>query len=163
MPKKKIILDTTICIDLFHGQLLQRAIELPYDLVLPDVIVAELINPPGELFVQSGFSILRLNEKAIEQIIVLREHYPKPSTNDLFALLLAKINYCALITGDDALRQAAINEGVPVYGLLWLLDRLIEQGILTANEAADALKKILDKGSWLPRKECEARLKKWRS
>jgi hypothetical protein len=44
----------------------------------------------------------------------------------LFALLLAKINSCALITGDDALRKAAKEEGVPVHGLLWILDRLVE-------------------------------------
>jgi hypothetical protein len=32
---------------------------------------------------------------------------------------------------------------------------------LTAKEAAGALKEILAQGSWLPKKECEARLKKW--
>jgi rRNA-processing protein FCF1 len=114
LPKKKLILDTTICIDLFHAQILGKAIRLPYELVLPDVIVHELINPPGELFIQSGFSTLQLGEDIIDQIILLREHYSKPSTNDLFALLLAKINTCPLITGDDALRKAANEEGVPV-------------------------------------------------
>jgi len=162
LPKKKIILDTTICIDLFHGQLLEKVKRLPYELALPDVIVHELITPPGEVFIQAGFSVLQLSEEVIEQVIVLREHYPKPSTNDLFALLLAKINSCELITGDDALRNAASKEGVPVHGLLWLFDRLIEQRILTTNEAADALKKILAQGSWLPKKECEARLKRWK-
>jgi len=163
LPKKKLILDTTICIDLFNGQLLGKATRLPYELVLPDVIVHELISPPGELFIQSGFSTLQVREDFIEQIIVLRKHYSKPSTNDLFALLLAKINSCPLITGDDALRKAANAEGVRVYGLLWFLDRLIDQKILPKNEAADALEKVLAQGSWLPKKECEARFKKWRS
>jgi len=161
LPKKKLILDTTICIDLFHAQILGKAIRLPYELVLPDVIVHELINPPGELFIQSGFSTLQLGEDIIDQIILLREHYSKPSTNDLFALLLAKINTCPLITGDDALRKAANEEGVTVYGLLWFLDRLVEQKILTTKEAVDALKKVLAQGSWLPKKECEAHFKKW--
>jgi predicted nucleic acid-binding protein len=75
--------------------------------------------------------------------------------------LLAKINSCPLITGDDALRKTANEEGVPVNGLLWFLDRLVEHKILIAKEAAGALKKILAQGSWLPKKECEARLKKW--
>jgi predicted nucleic acid-binding protein len=163
LPKKKIILDTTICIDLFHGQLLEKATRLPYELTLPDVIAHELISPPGELFIQAGYSILPLNEEVIEQVIVLRERYPRPSTNDLFALLLAKINSCELVTGDDSLRNTASKEGVPVHGLLWLFDRLIEKRILTTSEAADALKKILAQGSWLPKKECEARLKRWRS
>jgi hypothetical protein len=66
-----------------------------------------------------------------------------------------------LLTGDDALRKAAIEEGVPVNGFLWLIDRLVEHVILTGKEAAGALKAILAQGSWLPKKECEARLKKW--
>jgi rRNA-processing protein FCF1 len=150
LPKKKLILDTTICIDLFHGQLLDKATSLPYELALPDVIVHELISPPGEMFIQAGFSEIYLSGEYSEQIILLRSHYSKPSTNDLFALLLAKINSCALITGDDALRKAANEEGVPVFGLLWFLDRLVDQKILTTKEAADALRKVLAQGSWLP-------------
>jgi len=162
LPKNKLVLDTTVCIDLFNGQLLERAARVPYELVLPDVIVAELIHPPGEMFIQSGFSKLQLDETAIKQIIGLRERFPRPSTNDLFALLLAKINSFALLTGDDALRKAAKEEGVPVHGMLWILDRLIEYKILTPVEAADSLEKILAEGSWLPKNECEARLKRWR-
>jgi predicted nucleic acid-binding protein len=161
LPKNKLVLDTTVCIDLFNGQLLERATRLPYDLALPDVIIAELIQPPGEMFIQSGFLKLHLDETAIRRIIGLRERFPRPSTNDLFALLLAKINSCALITGDDALGKAAKEEGVPVHGLLWILDRLVEYKILTPTEAADSLEKIMAEGSWLPKKECEARLKRW--
>jgi predicted nucleic acid-binding protein len=163
LPKKKLILDTTVCIDLFKGQLLEKVTRLPYELVLPDVLVAELIDPPGELFIQSGFSTSPLDENAIEEITVLRERYSKPSTNDLFALLLAKINSCALITGDDALRKAAKDEGVLVHGLLWILDRLIGYRILPPIEVADALEKILAEGGLLPKNECEARLKRWKS
>ncbi|HSB05283.1 MAG TPA: DUF3368 domain-containing protein, partial [Thermodesulfobacteriota bacterium] len=116
MPKNKLVFDTTVCIDLFNGRLLERAARLPYELALPDVIVAELIDPPGELFIQAGFSRLQLDENAIRQFIVLRERFPRPSTNDLFALILAEINSCALITGDEALRKAAKEEGVSVHG-----------------------------------------------
>jgi hypothetical protein len=55
------------------------------------------------------------------------------------------------------------NEGVSVHGLLWILDRLIDHKILTPIEAADALEKILSEGSWLPKNELEARLKRWKS
>jgi predicted nucleic acid-binding protein len=157
------VLDTTICIDIFNGQLLEKVTKLPYELLLPDVIVEELIDPPGNDLIQMGYEALQINEEAIKKITLLREQYLKPSTNDLFALLLAKLNSCALVTGDDALRRAAKEEGVPVYGLLWILDNLIGSNIIEPHEAADALEKILAEGSWLPRKECEARLKKWKS
>jgi predicted nucleic acid-binding protein len=162
LPKNKLVFDTTVCIDLFNGRLLERINRLPYELALPDVIAAELIHPPGHLFIQAGFSTLQLDEDAIGQIIALRDRFPKPSTNDLFALLLAKINSCALITGDDALRKAAKEEGIPAHGLLWILDRFIDYKTLTPIEAADALEKIIAEGSWLPKKECEYRLKRWK-
>jgi predicted nucleic acid-binding protein len=162
LPKKILVLDTTVCIDLFNGGLLEKALQLPYDLVLPDVIIEELINPPGEELVKIGYSVLPLGKEGVEQVLALRERYRKPSTNDLFALVLAKLNSCPLVTGDDSLRRAAKDEGLQVYGSLWVLDRLIDHHILSSLEAAVSLEKILEKGSWLPRKECEARLKRWR-
>lgn len=136
---------------------------MPYELVLPDVIVAELINPQGEYLIKIGYKKLQIDGENIGQIIGLREQYPKASTNDLFAFLLAKINSCALLTGDNDLRKAAKEEGVAVHGLLWVLDKLIDHGILKPVEAAEALKRILAEGSWLPKKECKVRLKNWRS
>ena len=163
LNKKKLILDTTICIDLFNGQLLEKVIKLPNELVLPDVIIEELIKPPGKNLIEIGYMVLSLDEEGIQQIILLRERYPKPSTNDLFALLLAKLNACSLVTGDDSLRKAAKKEGVLVHGLLWVLDRLIDHTILKPLEATEALERILAEGSWLPKKECDARIKSWRS
>ncbi len=163
LNKKKLVLDTTICIDLFNGQLLEKVAKLPYELALPDVIIEELIKPSGKDLIQIGCVVLSLDEEGIRQIISLRERYPKPSTNDLFALLLAKLNSCGLATGDDSLRKAAKEEGVPVHGLLWVLDKLIDHALLKPLEAAEALERILAEGSWLPKKECDTRLKKWRN
>jgi predicted nucleic acid-binding protein len=162
LPKKKLILDTTVCIDLFNGGLLESSLQLPYDLVLPDVIVEELINPPGGELVKIGYSVLPLRDEGVEQVLALRERHRKPSTNDLFAIVLAKLNSCPLVTGDESLRRAAKDEGLQVHGLLWVLDRLVDHHILSSLEAAASLEIILEKGSWLPKKECEARFKKWR-
>jgi len=162
LPKEKLVLDTTICIDLFNGGLIEKALQLPYDLVLPDVIVEELIHPPGGHLVKSGYSVLSLDEEGVQQVLLLRERYRKPSTNDLFALVLAKLKSYPLVTGDDSLRRAAKEEGLQVHGLLWVLDRLVDFHILSFVDAAASLEIILEEGSWLPRKECEARLKRWR-
>ena len=163
MQKKKLVLDTTICIDLFNGQLLKKVTSLPYELVLPAVIVEELIEPPGENLIHIGYKRLQLDEEAIDQIIDLRERYSRPSTNELFALLLSKINSCEMLTGDNDLRKAAKEEGVTVHGIFWILDNLIEYNVLTPEEAADALERIKAESSWLPRREYEAHLKRWRS
>jgi predicted nucleic acid-binding protein len=158
---KKRILDTSVCIDLHFGGLLEAIQELPYEFVLPDVILAELIKPPAETLRRLGFVSVSFAGDELRHIMTLRDCYPKPSTNDLFALYLARKNAWPLITGDKALRKAAESENVSVNGLLWLLDELVRHNVITKNTAAQALERILASGSWLPRAECEVRLRKW--
>ena len=158
----KLILDTSICIDLYNGKLLKAALQLPHEFVLPDVIIAELIEPAGERLLKLGFTKEGTSSEETQHVFALRNEYAAPSLNDLFALLLAKRNDCYLITGDNALRNAAKQEGVKTHGLLWLLDAIVECKILPQAEAANALERIIAEGSWLPKKECEARLNKWR-
>ena len=53
---KKLILDTSICIDLYHGKLLKAVLKLKHKIVLPDFIIAELKEPAGELLLHLGFT-----------------------------------------------------------------------------------------------------------
>jgi predicted nucleic acid-binding protein len=159
---KKLILDTSICIDLHNGKLLKAVLQLPHKFVLPDVIIAELIEPAGSLLIKLGYTKEGTSSEETNDIFALRNEYASPSTNDLFALLLAKRNGCPIITGDNALRNAARQEGITAHGLLWLIDEMVKCDILTGNQAAESLERIIDEGSWLPKKECEDRFKKWR-
>ncbi len=159
---KKIILDTSICIDLNNGKLLEAVLELSYELALPDVIIAELEKPAGKLLLELGFTEEGISGEETKDVFALRNEYASPSTNDLVALHLAKRNACYLITGDNALRNAAKQEGLTVHGLLWLMDNLVERKIITKHNAIVALENILEAGSWLPQRECEERFKKWR-
>jgi hypothetical protein len=120
------------------------------------------LNPPAKCF-WLGFTEEGISGEETKDISILRDKYPAPSFNDLLALLLAKRNACFLITGDKALRNAAKNEGVATHGLFWLMDEMVNHNILTGVQAATALEKIIAEGSWLPMKECEERIKKWRN
>ncbi|MBE0467410.1 MAG: DUF3368 domain-containing protein [Candidatus Desulforudis sp.] len=66
-----------------------------------------------------------------------------------------------MLTGDKDLRTAAQDEGIVVHGTLWVLDQLVEQHAAPPHEIAAALKRMLQKGSRLPRLECEKRLRRW--
>ena len=66
-----------------------------------------------------------------------------------------------LLTGDGHLRQAARREGVEVHGVLWVLDGLLEDRGLTAREAIQALRRMLDAGARLPEPEWRRRLRAW--
>jgi predicted nucleic acid-binding protein len=125
-------------------------------------MIAELEEPAGELLLKIGFIQEGTSGEETKDIVALRNEYASPSTNDLVALYLAKRNACYLITGDNALRNAAKQEGVTTHGLFWLMDALVELKIITKSNAFEALKSIIEAGSWLPKRECEERFKKWR-
>lgn len=155
------VLDTSVVVDLHNAQLLETSQRLSYKLQLPDVIAEELLEPSAAQLLELGFTTISLG--SVNAVTTLRAKYPKPSTNDLFAFACAQAEKCILITGDAELRKAATAEGIEVHGILWFLDELVKEKIISRGDAANALERIMSGGSWLPRSECAARLKKWRS
>ncbi|MGD0951750.1 MAG: hypothetical protein ABR985_05050 [Methanotrichaceae archaeon] len=69
------------------------------------------------------------------------QKYPKhPGRIDLFALVLAIEEKTTLLTGDNALRKAALQEGVDVHGIIWLLDKMIQDKVISKAEGCRSLK-----------------------
>lgn len=99
--------------------------------------------------------ISRLSELNIEQ--------NNSSLADVSCYLLAKDTGRPLLTGDGQLRRQAQQDGLQVYGALWLLDRLVEHLIISTRQAANGLDAMLASGARLPQFECNARLAKWRN
>jgi len=162
LPRQKLVFDTSVCLDLALSGLLDSVVQLRYDLLLPDVIVAELIEPPGEDLLRRGFIQESFSSDEVQQVLNLHRKYPMETVNDLFGLLLAQKNSCSLITGDAGLRKTAQSESVEVHGLLWLLDLMVEENALDPLAAANALELLMGKKRWLPKAESEKRIKTWR-
>ncbi len=161
--KQQLVVDTSVCIDLFNGGILHEVARLPYHSLLPDVILAEeLTDPPAETFTDAGF--IRSGTSGNEMYILeeLSAKYGKPSRNDLFALTIAKSRGLILLSGDKDLRSAAKKEKVEVHGTIWILDQLVAEAIITQSAAAKALEEMLKAGARLPDDECQDRLTRWR-
>lgn len=78
-----------------------------------------------------------------------------PSSNDYLALALAKQEGCPLLTGDQALKSVANQENVPAMGTIWLLRAMVEEGLLTVDEALAALRRMRESKRRLPWAEAE--------
>nr|WP_272503079.1 DUF3368 domain-containing protein [Salinibacter ruber] len=50
-----------------------------------------------------------------------------------------------------------------VHGVLWILDRLVEESTITEERAATALNAMLQQGARLPDEAVEDRLDDWQS
>jgi hypothetical protein len=155
------VLDANILIDLHVGGLIEDLFRLPFRLVTPDVIVAELWEPDGETLMKYGLEKEELSSAEVQKIVSLRDKYLHVSVNDLFALVLARALQATLVTGDRHLSEAATGERVPVHGTLWVLDKLVGLRIVNRLDASKALNRMLAGGSRLPKVECQKRLREW--
>jgi rRNA-processing protein FCF1 len=157
-----IVLDANICVDLSNGNLLEAVLRLPNTFQLPDVIIEELKDPDGTALISSGYQPRRLSPEEVQIAIHYASKYAKPSRTDLFALVAAKTSNSILLTGDENLRKAGMQEGVEVHGLFWLMDKLFESKIVSGPDLAIALGSIIEKGARLPRNEIQRRRDKWK-
>ena len=157
------VVDANILIDLHIGGLLRESLRLPFRLVAPDVVIAELHEPDGNVLAAHGLESKELSGAQVLEVASLLGRHRSVSTNDLFALVLARTLGATLLTGDRHLAQVASLERVPVHGILWLLDEMVRLAVVTPFRAAQALEQMLTQGSRLPRTECQQRLQRWGS
>lgn len=159
--------DTSILIDLAEGDLLAPWFSLRIESHATDLVLAELHPGDGwrhvSRFVQTGQ--LRRHSHSPAALIEVASYSQTRglSMADASGILLALRLEALLLTGDRRMRGVAEGEGVPVRGLLWILDRLVEARLLAPRIAADRLERLGTAGSRLPPAACAERLRTWRS
>lgn len=70
----------------------------------------------------------------------------------------ARQEQCPLLTGDNALRNAAASEGIEVRGTLWVVEALVAQGVITKRRAESAYNRMKSAGRRLPWRQAFERL-----
>ena len=85
----------------------------------------------------------------------------KARFNDCSVLFLARKLDAMLLSSDKALRKAAEARSIEVHGTLWIMDQLIERGVMSPGVAAAKLTHLLSLERFLPKAECQTRLKRW--
>jgi predicted nucleic acid-binding protein len=158
----RCVSDTTLLIDLREGGLTRHAFRLSIAWMAPDVVLEELEAEHTARLLRLGLQRMELTGEQVEEVAVLAERYLGPSRPDLFGLVLAKAQDAILITGDRLLREAAEREGIPVHGTLWILDQLVDLEFVTRHQAAVALRRMVNRGRWLPKGDVAERLQRWR-
>ena len=159
----RFVTDANVWIDLDHGGLLGRAFDLGDDLLVPDIVFAELLSPDTDLLLRLGLRVVGLTGAQLSEIQgTMAGRYNRASRRDLASLIYARDHGVTLLTGDGPLRKAATAERVEVHGVLWLLDRLLLREVVTRPEACRSLELIVEGGARLPRREVSKRLAAWK-
>lgn len=157
------VADANIWIDLHHADLLDAAFHLNVSWVTPDLITHELRTLSPDLLVARGLTIRTLTADELSRIPTLNRIYPRPSPPDLAALVVAEAEDGIVITGDGPLRNAAHQEGLPVHGVLWILDQLVERAIIAHQRAHAGLRAMISQGTRLPKQPVRTRLERWQT
>lgn len=145
-----LVSDSNIIIDMTIGELTRRMFQLEDVIATPDVLYREELAEHHAELPALGLRIEPLSDQGVTEVTRLVQVYRGPSTNDLFALVLAKERQWTLLTGDGPLREAAVAEDVEVHGTIWMIDRMITANVISAARARTALDLMRDGQRRLP-------------
>jgi predicted nucleic acid-binding protein len=139
---KIIVSDTSCLIDLKKGGLLEAFLGLPFDLVIPDVIFqGELLSftRAEKALIKRSMTVAKLDSDGVARAVNITQVAPALSSYDAFAFVTAEERPGSiLLTGDRRLRVLAENEDVEVHGVLWVVDRLFDEGKTSRSELLEA-------------------------
>ncbi len=159
--------DANILIDLMTIDLIDEFFMLNFEFITTNLIIAEfevkqqqdIIN---KFISQNSLIVYNLSFSELLDIQTIKNKSSKKlSFEDCSVWYLAKKKNAILLTGDNLLRKNAINDGVSVSGILFVIDYLIETHIINKSLAFEKLTRLMSLNPRLPKKECEIRLNLW--
>ena len=157
--------DTNIWIDFYTIKQLELPFRLPYKYIMSeDAIKDELISPPdlSSKLISCGLMPIEITIDEFFLAESYTNYYKKLSKYDRIALSIAKERNILLLTGDSALRKAALQEKVRFMGTLGIFDELWRQNLIDKNDYMSCLQQLLNNlGNFirLPKDEIILRLK----
>jgi len=166
---KLVVSDTNIFIDLIGMGLLGDFFLLPFDISTVDFVIREL-NKTGqkdavmEFEVRKKLTIVKFTTAEIEDIYNLQQSAcGNVSFQDCSIWFCAKKYSACILTGDKALTNNARADQIEVRGLLYVLDQIVQNGIVPPELVADKLEELAGENKRLPEDIVENLILKWRS
>ena len=128
-----LVSDKSVIIDLDRGELLEHLFRLPYDFCVPDLLYKkELAGELGDRLRSLGLEVIELSPAELSRATGLRREIKVLSTPDTFAFSLAEARRWTLLTGDGALRDLCVQQGVEMHGVLWVIEEFGREDVVEA-------------------------------
>jgi len=153
-----LVSDANIFIDMDVGDLTKPMFRLKETFATPDVLYREELEEHHAELPGLGLRIEQLSSNGVAEVERLSAIYNGPSTNDLFAIALAKERQWPLLSGDRRVREAADAEGVEIRGTLWLIERMVQTRTISLERAQTGVELMRNGGRRLPWVEVDALL-----
>ena len=168
MPEPDLIIhDANVLIALIQAGVFDRCLtDLARPAVTTDLVLAELTDPQEQAAARQAANKNRLIVRSLTpdellQVAARSGRGPAAlSLPDHSVLWLAQATGGTILSGDGPMRRHAEAAGIPLHGLLWLLDRMADAG-WSPTDLHRTLSQLLEHGNRLPHEATQLRLRKW--
>lgn len=125
-----LVSDASALIDLTRAALLETVFQSRFDLAVPDALYEDELIDFGDrdraALLRLGLRREPLDEQGLAQALRYHAACSKLTIHDCFALAVAFCHGWPLLTPDPNLTAIAEKDGVEVYDVPWLMERLAE-------------------------------------
>ena len=161
---RTLVCDSSVLIELSKHRLLDKLFELGLTFAVPDVLFSGELVYLGTYsrndLLAFGLRVESLDPNGLEIAIGFRSRRRALSLVDSFVLALASQRGWGILTEDRAMRDVAKSEGIGCYDTLWVIDNMVDAGVLDAGRFGEALQAMLDDpGCPVPNSELARRLR----
>ena len=158
-----IVSDANVLIDMDDGGLTYSLFSLPCTVFCtPDVLYDQELREKHPHLPELGLKLFELLGETVAKVYSLAQTHPRVSRLDLFALQLAREQKSVLLTGDMPLRKIAEKYQVACHGTIWVVEQMLQAGILQVDIAEHSYNQMRLAGSRLPWDRAYKGLEKFR-
>ena len=140
---KVLVSDSSILIEFSKRELLDKIFQLKFEFAVPDLLFHEELIDLGAYsrrdLLGLGLRVESLDAEGVEVAIAYQSERPALSLVDSFALALATRRGWRLLTEDRTMRSVAESKGIAHMDALWVVDKMLEGGILSASQVVAVL------------------------
>ena len=140
---KVLVSDSSILIEFSKRELLDKMFQLDFEFAVPDLLFHEELIDLGSYSRQDllgfGLRVESLDAEGVEKAIAYQSERSALSLVDSFALALAAHQGWRLLTEDRTMRSLAESKGIAHMDALWVVDNMLEGGILSAHQVVTVL------------------------
>lgn len=164
-----IVKDTNIIIDLYNTGLLPYCEQLDIEFHITIDVYRELNNTMQKEMIDKLIEEHKLHrdelsgEYALTLQLLIFEQNGKSnlSPTDCSVIILAEKLGCRLLTGDQKLKHQAIERGIQVNGVLWIVKKLVDDAIVSPEVMIGHLQRLKDTNISAPQKEIDSLINKY--
>ncbi|MGN6163139.1 MAG: hypothetical protein ACTHOF_01230 [Flavisolibacter sp.] len=162
--KKEIVIkDACILFDLVDLDLLGHFFSLAVMAMTTPQVIGEITDEQQlqavSAYIDNG--LLQVdNSGEYEAILKISEGYPGLSTADSSVLELALRKDAIIFSSDGLLRKISTRKELTVRGVLWIIEQLYTEGIITKDMALEKLQVYSEINARAPKKEIDKLLEK---